>query len=393
MERKTVRTGIVGAGFAANFHYEALRRVRCVDVDVAGVYAIDADMAETYGRQRGVKVYGSLEGLIDEVDVIHVLVPPVAHEEIAVAALERDTFAVVEKPLTGYFGDGSDGFNGRTFSKEKMREEALASIDRMIAAERGSKACICYAENWVYAPAIQKEREIIEKTGAQILWMHGEEAHSGSHAATYGFWKFSGGGSLIGKGCHPLTAALYLKRVEGRTRNGRPIKPASVTGRCHALTLLPAFEDKGHLRSDYTDIEDFSMTHVTFDDGTIATIFASEIIMGGIHNELEVAANNHRTICNINPNTGMCTYNPVDEYFKDIYVVEKTGTKQGWSNPAPDEDHFTGYPHEMEAFYRTIAFGEPLEGDSGLAGDTISTIYSAYLSNERGGAEVDVKTY
>ncbi len=393
MARKTVRTGMVGAGFAANLHYEALMRVHCVDVDVAGVYAIDADMAETYGRQRGVKVYGSLEGLIDDVDVIHVLVPPVAHEQIAVAALARDTFAVVEKPLTGYFGDGSEGFSGRTFSKEKMREEALSSIDRMIAAERGSKACICYAENWVYAPAIQKEREIIEKTAAQILWIHGEEAHSGSHAATYGFWKFSGGGSLIGKGCHPLTAALYLKRVEGRTRSGRPIKPASVTARCHALTNLAAFEDKGHLRSDYTDVEDFSMTHVTFDDGTVATIFASEIIMGGIHNQLEVAANNHRTICNINPNTGMCTYNPVDEYFSDIYVVEKTGTKQGWSNPAPDEDHFTGYPHEMEAFYRTIAFGDPLEGDSGLAGDAISTIYSAYLSDERGGAEVDVKTY
>ena len=393
MQRKTVRTGLVGAGFAAGFHYEALRRVRCVDVDVAGVYAIDTDMAEAYGKERGVKVYGSLESLIDDVDVIHVLVPPVAHEEIAVAALQRDTFAIVEKPLTGYFGDGSEDFDGRTFSKEKMLEEALATIDRMIAAEAKSKACLCYAENWVYAPAIQKEREIIEKTAAQILWIHGEEAHSGSHASTYGYWKFSGGGSLIGKGCHPLAAALYLKRVEGRTRGGVPIKPKSVTSRCHALTNLGAFDDKGHLRSDYTDIEDFSMIHVTFEDGTIATIFASEIIMGGIHNWLEVAANNHRTVCNINPNTAMCTYNPVDAQFKDIYVVEKTGTKQGWSNPAPDEDHFTGYPHEMEAFYRTIALGEPLEADSGLAGDTISTIYSAYVSDERGGAEVDVKTY
>jgi len=393
MERKTVRTGIVGAGFAARFHYEALKRVHCVDVDVAGVYAIDAEMAETYGKERGVKVYGSLESLIDDVDVVHAVVPPVAHEEIAVAALERDTFVIVEKPLTGYFGDGSKDFDGRTYPKEKMLGEALASIDRMIAAEAKSKACICYAENWVYAPAIQKEREIIEKTAAQILWIHGEEAHSGSHASTYGFWKFSGGGSLIGKGCHPLTAALYLKRVEGRTRGGAPIKPKSVTSRCHALTNLKTFDDQGHLRSDYTDIEDFSMIHVTFDDGTIATIFASEIIMGGIHNWLEVAANNHRTICNINPNTAMCTYNPVDAQFKDIYVVEKTGTKQGWSNPAPDEDHFTGYPHEMEAFYRTIAFGDPVEGNSGLAGDTISTIYSAYVSDERGGAEVDVTTY
>ena len=32
-------------------------------------------------------------------------------------------------------------------------------------------------------------------------------------------------GVLIGKGCHPLTAALYLKRVEGRARDGNPIRP------------------------------------------------------------------------------------------------------------------------------------------------------------------------
>lgn len=51
----------------------------------------------------------------------------------------------------------------------------------------------------------------------------------------------------------------------------------------------------------------------------------------------------------------MQTYNPVDFYFKDIYTVEKIGTKQGGSNPAPDEDFITGYPSEIEAFYRTVA--------------------------------------
>ncbi len=116
---------------------------------------------------------------------------------------------------------------------------ALASIDRMLDAEAKSKAMILYAENWVYAPAIQKEREIIEKTGAQVLWMHGEEAHSGSHSKAYGFWRLNGGGALIGKGVHPLTAALYLKRVEGRARTGRPIRPAAVSARMHSLTRLP----------------------------------------------------------------------------------------------------------------------------------------------------------
>jgi len=393
MKKKTIRTGIIGAGFAATFHFECLKKVHGTDVEVEGVYAIDTDQAEAYAEKRGIRAYKSLEKLLDKVDVIHVCTPPVAHEPIAIAALERDKFAIVEKPLTGYFGDGSEDFNGDNFPKADALENALASIERMLEAESKSKGRILYAENWVYAPSIQKEREIIEKTGAQILWIRGEESHSGSHASTYGFWKFSGGGVMIGKGCHPLTGALYLKRVEGNARNGKPILPKSVSAHTHALTRLDNFQDKGHIRADYHDIDDFSLMHITFEDGTIADIFASDILLGGIHNWLEVAANNHRSICNINPNTAMQTYNPVDAYFKDIYTVEKIGTKQGWSNPSPDEDWFTGYPQETEAFYRTIAYGDALESDSNLAADCISTIYSAYVSAEKAGMEVPIKTF
>jgi len=393
MAKKTVRAGIVGAGFAATFHFESLEKVHSVNVEVKGVYAIDTEQAADYAKARGIKAYESLDALIEKVDVVHVCTPPVAHEQIAVAALQRDKFAIVEKPLTGYFGDGSERFNGDTFPKTDALDYALASMERMLDAEKKSKGRILYAENWVYAPSIQKEREIIEKTGAQILWIHGEEAHSGSHARTYAFWKFSGGGVMIGKGCHPLTAALYLKRVEGMARNGKPIKPRAVSARAHAITRLEGFRDEGHIRCDYHDIDDFSLMHVVFEDGTIADIFASDIILGGIHNYLEVAANNHRSICNINPNTAMQTYNPVEENFKDIYVVEKIGTKQGWSSPSPDEDWFTGYHQEMEAFYRTIAYGEPVESNSNLAADAISTIYSAYVSAEKKGAEVSVRTF
>ena len=393
MKKKTIRTGLIGAGFAATFHFECLKKVHDTNVEVEGVFATDTEQAKSYAAKRDITAYDSMEKLIDKVDVVHVCTPPVVHESIAVAALEKDKFAIVEKPLTGYFGDGSEDFNGDTFPKQDALDHSLASIKRMLDAEKKSKGRILYAENWIYAPSIQKEREIIEKTGAQILWMHGEEAHSGSHATTYAYWKFSGGGVMIGKGCHPLTGALYLKRVEGNARNGKPIRPKAVSARTAALTRLEKFEDKGHIRCDYHDIDDFSLMHVVFEDGTIADIFASDIILGGIHNWLEVSANNHRTICNINPNTAMKTYNPVDSYFADIYVVEKTGTKQGWSNPSPDEDWFTGYPQEMEAFYRTIAYGDSLESTSNLAADCISTIYSAYISAEKTGTEVPIQTF
>jgi predicted dehydrogenase len=388
-----VRSGIVGSGFAANLHYEGIQRVYGADIDLIGVYSPTAANSQRFAEPRGLAAFASLEALLDDVEVVHVCTSPVAHEAIAVAALRRGVYAVVEKPLTGWFGDGAADFNAERVSMQQALDGALASIDRMIDAEAKSKAMILYAENWIYAPAIQKEREIIEKTDAQVLWIHGEESHSGSHSKAYGFWRLNGGGALIGKAVHPLTAALYLKRIEGRARRGRPIRPAAVSARTHGLTRLDAFIDRGFLRTDYHDVEDFSATHVVFEDGTVADIFASEIVMGGIHNWLEVVANNHRAVCNINPNTAMQTYNPSEQQFRDIYVVEKIGTKQGWAPTAPDQDFITGFPQEIEAFYRSVSTGEGPESDSRLAADCISTVYGAYLSAERHGTEVPVRAY
>jgi len=388
--KKTIRTGIVGSGFSATFHFDALQKVHGTNVEVVGVYSKDANQAAVYAQSRGIRVMDSLGALLDAVDVIHVCVPPVAHEPTAIAGLARDKFVVCEKPLTGYFGDGSAGFHWDRADKQVALRSAMESVNRIVEAESRSRGRLLYAENWVYAPAVQKEREILEKTGGQILWIHGEEAHSGSHSVDYAYAARCGGGVLVGKGCHPLTAALYLKRVEGRARDGVPIRPKTVSARTHAVTRLPAFRDAGHIRKDYYDIDDFSLMHVEFEDGTLATILASDIVLGGIDNWLEVCANNHRTICNINPNTAMQTYNPKEEYFRDIYVVEKIGTKQGWAFTSPEEDWFTGYHQEMEAFYRTIAYGDSLQSDLLLAADAIATIYSAYLSAERRGAAVDV---
>jgi predicted dehydrogenase len=197
----------------------------------------------------------------------------------------------------------------------------------------------------------------------------------------------------MGKGSHPLSAAIYLKHVEGRARNGQPIRPKRLSARTHAITRLPGYKNEGHLRDTYTDVEDYAMIHLLFEDGTIADIVASELLQGGVKNFVEVHANNHRSICNIAPNNAMQTYNPSEENFKDIYVVEKTGTKQGWSFISPEEAWFNGYQHEMEAFYRSAAFGEPIESNSQLAADVVTCIYSAYVSAEEHGKEKEVAVF
>jgi len=390
MTKKVIHCGIAGSGFAARFHYDALLRVFGVKVEISGAYSPTREKLEQFTGPRNIKGYKSIDELIENVDVVHVCTPPSSHEPIVTAALEKNKHVVVEKPFTGYFGDGSAEFNGDKFSREEGLIQALASIKRMTEAEKKSKGKIMYAENWIYAPSVMKESDMLRKTKAQITWMHGEESHSGSHSMTYGQWKFSGGGSMLGKGCHPLAAALYFKQVEGKSRSGKPVRPSSITARTHAITRMPGYIDEGHLRTTYKDIEDFALMHVVFEDGTFADIFASELVLGGVHNWIEVNTNNHRTICNINPNNAMQTYTPDEEHFKDVYIVEKTETRQGWSFVSPDEGWFTGYQHEMEAFYRSAAFGDPIESDSILAADVIATIYAGYLSAEKKGTEVQV---
>ncbi len=390
MEKKVIKAGLIGSGFAARFHYDALQHVYSAKVEVTGAWSVTPSKLLEFTRPRALKAYDTLEALIDDCDVLHVCTPTITHEPIVVAALRQHKNVIIEKPLTGYFGDGSPGFNGDTFPREQGLQHTLESLQRMLAAEKESKGKIMYAENWIYAPAIQKERELIERSGAQIIWMHGEQSHSGSHSLAYGQWKLSGGGSMIGKGCHPLSVALYFKQVEGRARDGRPIRPKTITARTHAITRMPGYKNEGYLQTTYKDIEDFALMHIEFEDGAMASLFASELVLGGVNNWIEVNANNHRTKCRMSQNDAMLAYTPDERHFKDIYVVEKTETKQGWSFISPDEGWFHGYQHEMNAFYRSAAYDEPVESNSSLAADTIATIYAGYVSAERKGAEVPV---
>ncbi|MBZ5564834.1 MAG: Gfo/Idh/MocA family oxidoreductase, partial [Acidobacteriia bacterium] len=240
-----LRVGLVGARFAARFHWEGYRRVYGVPVEVVGVTAKGAESPEAFARERGIRAFASFEALCDAVDVIDLCTPGSTHEPLAVEAFRRGKHVIIEKPFTGYYGPGKEDFRGDRFPKDAMLREAMASCDRILAAARAASRRLCYAENWVYAPAIQKEREILAKSGGQVLWIIGDESHSGSHSPYYGIWKFSGGGSLVGKGCHPLTAALYLKRAEGEARGQMAVRPATVSARTHAITRLKNFRDAG----------------------------------------------------------------------------------------------------------------------------------------------------
>src|SRR5262245_16633177 len=219
-----VGVGLVGAGFVARIHAEAYRQVRGMAVELVRVTASRPERAAAFAADFGVQQTApDLAAVLADpaVDLVDLCVPPYLHAPFAVAAARAGKHVVVEKPLTGFFGDA------RT-PRRQMLVGALAAADEVLDACAASGVRLCYAENWVYAPPIQKARRLIAAANGPILRMVGEESHSGTHAPVNKHWRTGGGGSLIGKACHPLGGALYLKADEGRRRHGRPIRPVSV---------------------------------------------------------------------------------------------------------------------------------------------------------------------
>jgi predicted dehydrogenase len=382
----------VGTGFAGAFHLECLRRVHGVEAVAAGVTSRRAESREAFGRTHGVPVFPDAAAMLPHVDLLDICSPPAAHEEAILAAAAAGKGIVCEKPLTGCFGGPGAGpdYRGDRDDKAAMLAAVRETLRRIAAAVRGRGVFFGYAENFVYAPAIQKEREILEKTGAQILRMTGEESHNGSASPVYGIWRQAGGGSLIGKGCHPLGGMLYLKRIEGLARDGRAIRPARVCARTHQITRLPNYRDAGLIRTDYHDVEDCGCMHVTFDDGTVGDVLASELALGGITDTLEVFANNHRTRCHLSPAGLMDVYNPRGPQMDGVYLMEKISTTEGWVPAAPDETFTLGYQAELQDFLQAAADGRQPQSGLALALDTTAVIYAAYLSDAGQGREVDV---
>ncbi|MSV30434.1 MAG: Gfo/Idh/MocA family oxidoreductase [Bryobacterales bacterium] len=376
-----LRIGIAGTGFAGRFHLE---NVPEAGAQVVAVTSARAESREAFAAKHGLRAFASVEEMLPEIDILDVCTPPSSHSEYILAAAAAGKHVIVEKPLTGFFG------SPETTSKVDMLAAVVEETRRLQSAVAQAGITLGYAENFVYAPSIQKECEIVVKSGAQILRLVGEESHNGSHSPVYGIWSIQGGGSLIAKACHPLGAILYLKRKEGLARSGSPIRPASVTGRTHSITRLPGFEDRGFLRTKYQDTEDYGFLHITFDDGTVADVMASELVLGGIYDFVEVFANNHRTRCRISPVNVIDTYSPRHEEFKDIYLMEKLHSNEGWIPASADEGWSLGYARELRDFVDCVRHGRTPQSDLDLAIDITLTIYAGYVSADLLGREVEV---
>ena len=378
-----VRLGMIGSQFAAHLHLNSLSKLRGSKVDVVAVASKNKEHAQSFAKSFHIPdAYDDYRRILERKDVhaVDLCLTTDLHHTVAMDAANAGKHILCEKPLTGYFGEAKD------VSFLSMMEEASKNASATQKAVQTNKVKFCYAENFVYAPSVTKLKSLLRACQGTVLDIRAEESHSGSHAPYSREWRTSGGGSLMRLGSHPIGAVLHLKHYEGMLKFGRPIRAKSIIGDVGHLTKIEAFrkEPKKWMVDSWVDVEDWSAALITFEDGSKATLHATDVSLGGVKNLISVYLSNAVAYANINPNTSIVVYSPEGNVFGSEYITEKVETKAGWQFPSPDEDWMRGYPQELEDFIDAVLFDrEPISGID-LAREVVEVIYAAYASAEKG---------
>jgi len=383
---KKIKVGLAGCGFVSELHMYAYRRVYGVDVEVKAV-AARGDHVVAFARKHGIaNAYRSFAELVAdrELDVIDICTPPNLHAAMIVEAMQRGKHVICEKPFAGYFGrEGDKPPIGKHVPKAIMYERVLQEMDKTVAAIRQTGKLFMYAEDWVYAPAVTKTAEILRATKDKVLFMKGEESHSGSHAAHAAQWAMTGGGSLIRMGCHPLSGVLFLKQVEAKAR-GETIGVVSVTCDVGNVAACLKGDERAYIKANPVDVEDWGTLTLTFSDGTKATIFSGDMIMGGVRNLIETYTSGGSLFANITPNNHLMSYQTSEEKLASVYITEKVDRKTGWQYVCLEEEWTRGYLQEIQDFMECVATERQPLSDLALAYETIKVNYAGYWAADEG---------
>jgi predicted dehydrogenase len=391
--RKPVRIGIIGAGFLAETRARCYAKVAGYDAKIIAVAARTEDNAHKFAARHGLaRACRSFEELlgIGEVDMVDLCIPNHMHRRVAEAAAAAGKHIVCTKPLTAYVGqdlpDGAADAEVAGRDRAMMRAVAVGDAEAMVAAAEGAGVKLMYAENWIYAPSIQRAAGLIAKTGGTILEMRGGECHSGSHSPFSKLWRHAGGGALIRLGAHPIGAMLYLKQQEGLARAGKPIQAVAVSAEVSDLTRIPstARRDKSFIAIGWQDVETWAGVLISFADGSRGVVYASDAVLGGMESRLEVFLDNSQFKCSLSPHDLVQAYTPDPSILGDSYVMEKASTSTGWTTPLPDEDWSSGHQAMCQEFVEAVAEGRPAKVAGQLGVAVTKVVYAAYLAADRG---------
>jgi predicted dehydrogenase len=383
-----LRIGLIGSGFIANFHLQALLGVR--DAQVSGVFSPTRDHREALadtanGMGLGpCKASGSLEELVasEEVDAVWILGPN---------DTRLDHMRAISRAV-----EGGASLLGVACEKPLARNLAEAREVLRLAEEAGLNHG--YLENQVFSTAVQRGKDVIWRRGVPAAGRpylaRASEEHGGPHTPWFWLGERQGGGVLSDMMCHSVEVARYLLTEPGKGRESLKLKSANATV-ANLKWTRPRYAEQLKREMgpeiDYFNrpAEDFARGTLTLEDEAGETVIIEattswSYVGPGLRIQLELLGPEYAMEFST-LNTGLKVFlsrNVTGAEGEDL--VEKQSAEQGLMPVLEDEAATYGYTledrHMVETFRKGI---EPLETfHDGVA--VVEMLMALYCSAETG---------
>jgi predicted dehydrogenase len=219
-----LRIGLIGSGFIAKFHLQALQSVR--HVTVSGVYSPTATNREALAREANAmelgpcRAFASLEAMLisGEVDAVWIGVPNFAR-----LATMREIHRLVKAGWAKLVGVACEKPLGRT----------LGEAREMLRLVEDAKLFHGYLENQVFSSAVQRGKDIVWRRAVPVagrpFLARAAEEHSGPHMPWFWQAQRQGGGVLSDMTCHSVEVGRFLLSRPGAPRTDLKLVSASAT--------------------------------------------------------------------------------------------------------------------------------------------------------------------
>ncbi len=342
--KEKIKVGIVGSKFAAGLHAHAYHKLP--HVEVAAVSAID-NLKEFAAAHNVPDTYADYNEMFkrSDLDLISVCVPNFLHKQVVLDAVKAGKKDIVcEKPLATSVADGK----------------------AMLAACQKAGVRLMYAEDWLFAPALVRARQVVDQGAiGDILYMKAKEVHPGSHSIYAQKSAYCGGGAMIHLGIHPIGWVRYFKNQE----------VVSVTGMCSGGS-------EKNLKHKHFEGEDWSAAMLTFEDGTYAFVEGNYTTVGGLDDVVEIYGSKGTIRIDLAKGSPITMFS-LPGY---DYSIEKAEITTGWSFPAVDEERNLGYYDELAYFVDCVRKGsDPMFGIRGEDGlKALEITFAIYESAKAG---------
>ncbi|MDA7429907.1 NAD-dependent epimerase/dehydratase family protein [Primorskyibacter aestuariivivens] len=150
----TLRTGIIGAGYIATWHGDAVRNTGAARV--TAVCDVSRGAAEGLAAAHGAQVFTDVQEMMDAkvVDAVHITTPPQLHCDLAVQCLKAGLHVLVEKPVAV------------TVDETRAMAEAAQASGKVLAA----------GHNFMGTPGYRRFKRLVEEgrlgriAQAEINW-------------------------------------------------------------------------------------------------------------------------------------------------------------------------------------------------------------------------------